>query len=125
MGMRAVFERACDLFDIRPDKSFAKKLDQLHNDGHITGVDKEILEILTDAGSAAAHRGWEPDLQQLITLASFMDQFVRTNFILKKEAEKLKKSIPPRQKHRAPDGSNQLAELINFPASKLSKTPSL
>ena len=62
IGMRGVFERASELIGVDPDKAFAKKLDQLLRDGHIGIVEKDNLEVLTEAGSAAAHRGWEPDL---------------------------------------------------------------
>jgi hypothetical protein len=119
IGMRVVFERASELVGVDPDKTFAKKLDQLTNDGHIGVADKQTLEVLTDAGGAAAHRGWEPDLEQLSTLVSIMEHFVK-RFILSEEAEKLKDSIPPRKNQRKPN-SGQLAQLIEFPPPKPSK----
>src|SRR5262249_717377 len=82
IGMRVVFERASELVGVDPEKSFAKKIDQLCNDGHIGAGDKETLGVLTDAGSAAAHRGWEPQPQQLSTLVSIIEHFVR-RFIVK------------------------------------------
>jgi hypothetical protein len=36
IGMRVVFDRASELIGIDPDKSFAKKLEQLHQDGPST-----------------------------------------------------------------------------------------
>lgn len=122
IGMRGVFERASELIGVDPDKAFAKKLDQLLRDGHIGIVEKDNLEVLTEAGSAAAHRGWEPDPVQLNTLVSIMEHFVR-RFILKEEAGKLKHSIPPRQKQLMPDDREQVAKLIEFPPPKPSKNP--
>jgi hypothetical protein len=88
----------------------------------ISAPEKERLEVLTDAGSAAAHRGWEPDPQQLEILASIMEHFVRS-FILKEDAGKLKQSIPPRHERRARDDREQSSQLIEFPSPKPSKNP--
>jgi hypothetical protein len=100
--------------------SFVKKLEQLHQEGHIGRADKECLEVLTDAGSAAAHRGWEPDEEQLRVLISIMEHFV-TRFILKNEAGKLRGSIPVRQKRRNLEVPTQSENLIDFPVSKTPK----
>ena len=96
IGMRTVFDRASELVGVDPTKSFTKKLVQLYNEGHISATERERLEILTDAGSAAAHRGWEPNPQELQVLASIMEHFVRS-FSLKEEAAKLKEGIPSRK----------------------------
>jgi hypothetical protein len=117
IGMRVVFDRASELIGIDPDKSFAKKLEQLHQEGHIGAADKEYLQILTDAGSAAAHRGWEPDVEQLRVLTSIMEHFVR-RFILKDEAGRLREAIPPRHKRRTFEVVQSEKSVIEFPASK-------
>jgi hypothetical protein len=115
--MRVVFDRASELIGINSDKSFAKKLDQLHQEGRIGADDKEYLEVLTDAGSAAAHRGWEPDVEQLRVLTSIMEHFV-SRFILKDEAVRLRGAIPPRQKRRNLEVVQLEKSVIEFPASK-------
>jgi hypothetical protein len=118
IGMRVVFDRATELIGIDPNKSFVKKLEQLHQDGHIGAAEKEhLFEILTDAGSAAAHRGWEPDVEQLRVLTDIMEHFVR-RFILRDEAGRLKGAIPPRQKRRNLEVVQSEKSVIEFPASK-------
>jgi hypothetical protein len=114
IGMRVVFERASELIGVDPEAGFARKLDQLNKDGHIGAADKENLEVLTNAGSAAAHRGWEPNPEELHILVSIMEHFV-SRFILKEEAGKLKQSIPPRTKQRTPNNGDRSAQLIEFP----------
>jgi hypothetical protein len=98
IGLRTAFDRASELLGIDPDKTFAEKLNQLVQHGHIGLTEKGSLDVLTDAGGAAAHRGWSPDPSQLDTLSSIMEQFVYRTFVLKAEAEKLKTSIPSRRK---------------------------
>ena len=122
IGMRVVFDRVSELMDVDQTKSFAGKLDQLQKDGHISPGEKKALDVLTDAGNAAAHRGWEPSLEELKILVFIMEHFVK-GFALKEEAETLKGSIPPRQR-RTLDNREQSDELIDFPSSKPSKNPS-
>jgi hypothetical protein len=116
IGMRVVFDRVSELMDVDQTKSFAGKLDQLQKDGHISPGEKKALDALTDAGNAAAHRGWEPSLEELKHLVFIMEHFVK-GFALKEKAETLKGSIPPRQR-RTLDNREQSGELIEFPSSK-------
>jgi hypothetical protein len=122
IGMRTVFDRASEYLGIEPYKSFDKKLDQLLHEGHIGASEKERLDVLTDAGSAAAHRAWEPDLQQLNTLAKIMEHFLQS-IILKAEAGTLKLAIPPPQKKRKEDDRGPPTQVIEFPSPKPSKSP--
>jgi Domain of unknown function (DUF4145) len=98
IGLRTAFDRASELLGVDPRKSFADKLSQLVEDGHIGSTEKASLDVLTDAGSAAAHRGWKPKLKQLDTLSSIMEQFVYRTFVLNAEAKRVKTSIPSRKR---------------------------
>ena len=69
-------------------------------DGHIGSTEKASLDVLTDAGSAAAHRGWKPMLKQLDTLSSIIEQFVYRTFVLNLEAKSVKMSIPSRKRRK-------------------------
>jgi hypothetical protein len=64
------------------------------------------LDILTDAGGAAAHRGWKPKPDQLNTVMSILESFFHRKFVLESEAERLKAQLPPRQK-RKKEGDRQ------------------
>jgi hypothetical protein len=100
-GMRTAFDRASELLGIDPAKRFEEKLDDLVGRGDIGKTDKEILDALTDAGSAAAHRGWKPNPAQLETMMSIMEDFLHRAFILHPGARRLKNAVPPRPKRRA------------------------
>src|SRR5262245_20988396 len=98
IGLRTAFDRASELLGVAPEKTFADKLRQLMKGGYIGSTEKESLDVLTDAGGAAAHRGWKPNLKQLDTLSSIMEQFIYRTFVLNAKAKTVKTSIPPRKR---------------------------
>jgi Domain of unknown function (DUF4145) len=65
MGLRAVLDRIFEFAGADPELGFAKKLAALETQGDIGSREKENLLIMTDAGSAAAHRGWKPEPEEL------------------------------------------------------------
>ncbi len=99
-GTRTVFDRASELLKIDPSLTFKEKLDLLQQHGHIGASEREHLDLLIDAGSAAAHRGWKPSTVQLNTIMSIVEAFIYRTFVLDAEAKKLKKQIPDRQKRK-------------------------
>jgi Domain of unknown function (DUF4145) len=97
-GARTIFDRASELLGINPAGTFKDKLDELENQGHISSSERGSLDILTDAGGAAAHRGWKPTPNQLDTVMSIVETFIHRKFILESEVKRLSGQIPPRQK---------------------------
>ena len=85
---------------VDPALGFNEKLDALLGRGKIGQSERETLEVLTDAGGAAAHRGWKPTITQLDTLMTIGEQFLYRTIILKGQAKALKSKIPPRQKRK-------------------------
>lgn len=100
IGLRTVFDRASEKMGVDPSLQFDKKLDALEGMGKIGRSEKETIEILTDAGGAAAHRGWKPTIKQLDTLMTVCEQFLHRTIILDSQARALKSKIPPRQKRK-------------------------
>ena len=100
VGARTIFDRAAELLKVDPALSFAEKLERLEQLGHIGRNERTHLDILTDAGGAAAHRGWRPTPDQLDTVMSIVESFIHRAFILDPNARLLKKQIPKRQRRR-------------------------
>jgi hypothetical protein len=75
LGLRTVFDRAAEDLGVDPALTFREKLDALEQIGKIGRSEKDALEVLTDAGGAAAHRGWKPSVDQLQTLMEIGEQF--------------------------------------------------
>lgn len=98
IGMRTVFDRATEVLKIDPALPFGEKLDRLLNEGEIGDKDYHVLALLTDAGSAAAHRGWKPTATQLNTMVLILESFLYRVFILAQEAKTLAKRIPRRRR---------------------------
>jgi len=64
--------------------------------GHIGKDEKDILEAMTDAGSAAAHRIFAPNAKTLGTIIETVENFLHREFILKAAAGEVRKQTPPR-----------------------------
>lgn len=100
IGIRTVFDRAAELLGLDPAKTFAEKLIDLHEQGFIGETEKELLEIATDAGSAAAHRGWKPSDEELLFALNAVEAFLNRVFIQRDNAKVLKNAIPQKPARR-------------------------
>ena len=68
IGTRTLLDRAMFLRVGDPKGGFANKLNLMFEKGHIGKDERDILEAITDAGSAAAHRGFAPNTKTLDTI---------------------------------------------------------
>lgn len=100
IGLRTVFDHSSELLGIDPNKTFSQKLDELLHQGKIGAEEREILDVLTNAGSAAAHRGWKPSAIQLSTMFDIVEGFVHRNFFIKHAAKRLRETVPQKSKTR-------------------------
>ena len=100
VATRTVFDRASELLGIDPAISFEEKLKELQSARVIGENEKLTLGVLTDAGNAAAHRGWQPDDDELSTLVSITESFLHRSFVLPEDAKALADSVPKRPKRR-------------------------
>jgi Domain of unknown function (DUF4145) len=99
IGMRTVFDCASQKLGTDPNQSFAEKLKELTAGNKISGEEKEMLSVLADAGSAAAHRGWKPTEDDIDHLMGTLENFLERAFVLKHNLRSVKKNIPARGGH--------------------------
>lgn len=97
IGMRTCFDRVSEILRVDTTLSFSEKLEELRKAGYINGKQKGFLEVLVDAGSAAAHRGWKPKQSQLAIMIEILEGLIRDQFILQDEVRKLRKEIPTKK----------------------------
>lgn len=105
IALRTAFDASTEILGIHPGLSFEEKLDALESGQHIDSAQRKTLDALTDAGSAAAHRGWLPTSEQLDTMFTIFEQYIHHSFItskqrkeLEKRAAALAKKTPKKQK---------------------------
>ena len=96
VAARTAFEAAAEKIGIDPSISFKKKLDELTRLGQIAKEDRKTLDALAEAGNAAVHRGWAPNLDQLNTIISILENFLHRTFVLRHKVDGLSEKIPAR-----------------------------
>lgn len=102
IGTRTVFDRAAELMNVDQSKTFAQKLNALEAAGLIASGEKNFLEVLVDAGSAAAHRGWEPTTSEMSKLLMILESFLLKCFILPAEVDEISRRVPKRAPLKKP-----------------------
>ncbi len=109
IGIRTSFDIAAELLGIESNKSFAEKVKDLVSKALIKESEKDHIDILVDAGSASAHRGWKPRLSELDALMDTLEGFIYENMVLptrrKAAAEKMAKvkaKVPPKAPRSKP-----------------------
>ncbi|MEE9433339.1 MAG: DUF4145 domain-containing protein [Sphingorhabdus sp.] len=100
VGLRTALDRATEVLDIDPAIAFNEKLDALVSGGWIGESEKLILGVVTDAGGAAAHRGWKPSSSEVSQLLSVIELFLQKAFIVGQKALEIKENIPARPARR-------------------------
>lgn len=108
IGIRTAFDIAAELLGADAELTFKAKLEHLVKAGHIGKIDHGRLETLVDAGSASAHRGWRPSVDDLNTMMDVLEQFVHDAFIVPTKNQhldaklvKVKSKVPPRKSSKA------------------------
>lgn len=102
VGLRTALDRGTEVLGIDPAKTFAEKLAELQNGGWIGATEHAILDVIADAGNAAAHRGWSPDAKDVAQLLYAIEVFLQRAFIVGQKALSIKKNIPPKPKRQKP-----------------------
>ena len=101
MGVRAVLDLVM-LQVVGDIGSFEQKLGAMVQSGHLSPRQKDMLETVIDAGSAASHRGFKPARDLPEQMLVVMETIVRDHFVTNPMLQALKKQIPPRPPRRVP-----------------------
>lgn len=96
MGVRALL----DIYVSRHsgiNNDFQKKLEKLASLGALSAKNIEMLTPTFNAGSAAAHRGFQPSEDQVVTALQVVENLVQQD-VLGPKTQALAASVPPRPK---------------------------
>lgn len=103
MGVRALLDRTFELAGAEPGADFGAKLRQLRERGVLGGGETETMRVVTDAGSAAGHRGWRPEPDELDTILDAAEALLHRIAVQPGRTERLRVAVPPRPaRRRAP-----------------------
>jgi len=94
MGCRAILDRALQN-QVGDAGTFQNMLDELDRQRLVSRPDLETLRAVFDAGSAAAHRGHSPSIEDLDIVVSTVEHVVRAQ-LLHADADGLRKRTPQR-----------------------------
>ena len=97
VGLRTALDRAMEKLGINPGAPLGDKVKALKDQGFIGETEKDILDVVADAGNAAAHRGWYPDDEEFRLLLTALEGFVHRTIVQGRKALAVKGQIPPRQ----------------------------
>ena len=103
IGLRTALDRSTELLGIDPAISFEEKLSALLDEGWVGESEQEVLKVVTHAGNAAAHRGWEPSKEEIGSLLRTLESFLHRAFIVGNDALDVRDSIPPKPRRRPSD----------------------
>lgn len=100
IGTRTLLDRAMFLRVGDSEGGFRAKLNLMVERGYIGTDERDILLAITDAGSAAAHRGFSPSAEHLATIVATVETFLYRVFVLKPAAGAVRAATPPRRPQR-------------------------
>ncbi|MEM7645014.1 MAG: DUF4145 domain-containing protein [Pseudomonadota bacterium] len=96
MGVRTCFDYTADSLKIDSGLSFKDKIEALRKAGHISAREKALLESLVDIGSAAIHRSWTPNDEDISVMLDALEGFIHRSIILPEGLDDIVKKIPRR-----------------------------
>lgn len=105
IAIRTAFDSASKLLGIDASETFSNKVKALNEAGKISADESLSLNALTDAGNAAAHRGWRPKPKELDTMMSLLEAFIHRTFVLGSAANDLRAFVPAKENKKRKDSN--------------------
>lgn len=103
IGLRTAFECATEALDIETGHPMGKKVELVFEKGFIGIAEREQLMILTNAGNAAAHRGWHPGEEEFKALLKVLENFIHRTVLNADDLQYIAHAIPKKQKLESKD----------------------
>lgn len=101
VGLRTALDRATEVLEVDPAITFDEKLTELQNGGWVGKTEHAILNLIANAGGAAAHRGWSPDRDDAEKLLNAIEAFLHRAFIVGQDTLSISANIPPKPKRKS------------------------
>jgi hypothetical protein len=102
-GTRILLDRA--MIKLVGDRGgFEQKLNLMVDQGIIGKEDRELLSVMTDAGSAASHRGYRPSREHLGIIIDTVENLLQRKFVLQNQAHDIRGAVPKRSRSMPQSG---------------------
>lgn len=95
-GLRTAFDRVVSYHAVDENLGLAAKVRALKERGFIGETEADILNTVVDAGSAAAHRAWNPTDEHLGQLLQSLEHFIHRTVVVGEKVLEVKALIPQR-----------------------------
>ena len=95
MGVRSLMEYVM-IDSVGDQGSFGKNLAEFANKGFISQKQKDILEVVLEAGHATTHRAYKPSDADLATSVDIAESVLQTVYVHPDKAAELKERVPKR-----------------------------
>ena len=99
MGIRALMEYVM-VDSVGDQGTFSKNLSEFEKRGFISGKQREILEVVLEAGHATIHRAYQPSDEDLTTCIDIAESVLQSVYVHPEKASDLKERVPKRAKIR-------------------------
>ena len=96
MGVRAIIEYLM-IYAVGDQGSFIKNINEFEAQGYISRVQKESVESVLEVGHAAIHRGYRPELDDLVVCLDICESIIETIIVNPQNLKRISKSVPPRK----------------------------
>lgn len=100
VGLRAAIDRMAEKVGIDPAIAMEAKIVELVERGRIGDTEADTLRVVANAGNAAAHQGWAPDMPAFEHLRKTVEQFIYRTLFVGEGPLALAANIPGRQKRK-------------------------
>lgn len=97
-GLRTAFDRASEFIGIPSYLPLEQKVKAVFEQGYVSETEREQLNVVTNAGNAAAHRGWIPDESTFESLLRVTEKFIHKVVLRDHKVEEIGAQIPKRPK---------------------------
>ena len=96
VGLRTALDRMTELLGVDTNLPMTAKVKALVKNGWIGESEAETLDLVMDAGNAAAHRGWSPSEEEFRRLLEVVEHFLLRAIVTGKRSLAVAAAIPPR-----------------------------
>lgn len=100
MGARALIEHVM-IHKVGDNGNFNKNLTEFEKQGFISKTQRQILEPVIDAGSAAMHRSYKPSIDDVVSVLNITESIIETLYVNVRRAQNLKNKVPVRQQKKS------------------------